>query len=97
VKFNVGLLILSVGLSAAFGVFDGAISCPVSDARRGSQLSLKPLRVDDTIGSLLSHPAFVGFARLLLPWDDRPYDEKTSLRDIASFLPYHTHVEPGIV
>jgi len=97
VKLNVALLILSVGLRTAFGVFDGAISAPVSDAPRGSQLSLKPLRVDDTIGALLSHPAFAGFARLLLPWDDRPYDETTSLRDIASFLPYHSHVEPGVI
>lgn len=96
-KLNGALLLLSIGLSAAFGVFDGAMSSPVNDVPRGSQLSLKPLRADDTIGSLLSHPAFAGFARLLLPWDDRPYNEKTSLRDIASFLPYHSHVDPGVV
>ena len=96
-KFNVAILILRVGLSAAFGVFNGAIAALANDAPRGSQLSLKQLRVDDTIRSLLSHPAFAGFARLLLPWDDRPYDEKTSLRDIASFLPYHSHVEPDVV
>lgn len=55
------------------------------------------LRVDHTIGDLLAHPAFSGFARLLLPWDDRRADGSLRLRDIASLLPYHTRVEPGVV
>ena len=55
------------------------------------------LRVDHTIGDLLAHPAFAGFARLLLPWDDRRADGSLRLRDIASLLPYHTRVEPGVV
>ena len=36
-----------------------------------SQTPAVHLRVDDTIDDLLEHPAFAGFARLLLPWDDR--------------------------
>ncbi len=55
------------------------------------------LRVDDTTGNLLKHPAFAGFARLTLPWDDRTYDETMPIRDIGQLLPYHTHVNPGIV
>ena len=35
-----------------------------------SQASAAHLRVDDTLGDLLKHPAFAGFGRLLLPWDD---------------------------
>jgi len=27
--------------------------------------------VESRIGDILRHPAFAGFARLLLPWDDR--------------------------
>ena len=27
--------------------------------------------VQNTIGDLLRHPAFTGFAHLILPWDDR--------------------------
>jgi acetyl esterase/lipase len=52
---------------------------------------------DDTISELLNHPAFAGFGRLLLPWDDRRYDPGLRLRDIGSLLPYHSHVEPGTV
>ena len=55
------------------------------------------LRVDDTIGELLAHPAFAGFGRLLLPWDDRRPESTMRLKDIGSLLPYHTHVEPDVV
>lgn len=55
------------------------------------------LRVDDTVGDLLKHPAFAGFARLLLPWDDRRVDPAMPLREIRSLLPYHSHVDPGVV
>jgi len=52
---------------------------------------------DDTIQDLLNHPAFAGFGRLLLPWDDRAEDGGLRLRDVGSLLPYHTHVDPGTV
>jgi acetyl esterase/lipase len=55
------------------------------------------LRPDDDIGNLLRHPAFAGFARLTLPWDDRVYDETMPIRDISELLPYHTHVNPEVV
>lgn len=42
--------------------------------------------------SIRNHPAFSGFGRLILPWDDRPYDESMRLAEIGSLLPYHTHV-----
>lgn len=51
----------------------------------------------DRIGDVLRHPAFQGYARLLLPWDDRSYDEGMRLSEVGSLLPYHTHVEPGVV
>ena len=62
-----------------------------------SRVTTEHLRVDDTVGDLLDHPAFAGFARLLLPWDDRPYDRTMRLSNIASLLPYHSHVEPTVV
>ena len=55
------------------------------------------LSVDATIRDLLSHTAFAGFGRLILPWDDRAYDESMRLGDIGSLLPYHSHVHPGDV
>lgn len=55
------------------------------------------LTADATIGALLKHPAFAGFSRLLLPWDDRTYDERMRLRDVGSLLPYHSHVDPASV
>lgn len=55
------------------------------------------LRPDSTIGDLLNHPAFVGFARLTLPWDDRSYDPLVPLTNIGSLLPYHSNVDPVAV
>ena len=54
------------------------------------------LRADSSVGDLLGHPAFRGFAPLLLPWDDRRYDEGMRLSEIGSLLPYHSHVDPAV-
>jgi hypothetical protein len=32
------------------------------------------LSLDSTIRDVLTHPAFAGFGRLILPWDDRKVD-----------------------
>jgi acetyl esterase/lipase len=55
------------------------------------------LNTDDSLRDLLGHPAFGSFARLLLPWDGRRYEENMRLRDIGSLLPYHSHVDPETV
>jgi acetyl esterase/lipase len=64
-------------------------------------LSLGPadlhLAPGSRIGDLLRHPAFQGYARLLLPWDDRRYDEGMRLSEIGSLLPYHSQVDPRVV
>ena len=54
------------------------------------------LIAENSVGELLSHPAFRGFARLILPWDDRRYDETMRLGEVGSLLPYHTHVDPSV-
>jgi acetyl esterase/lipase len=51
------------------------------------------LKASSTIGDLLRHPAFTGFARKLLPWDDRSYDEAMPLSAVGSLLPYHSNVD----
>jgi acetyl esterase/lipase len=63
----------------------------------GSKRPVGHLRVTDSIGDILTHPAFVGFGRLLLPWDDRRYDSAMRLSDVGALLPYHTHVAPAVV
>jgi acetyl esterase/lipase len=59
----------------------------------------QPVHLDarSTLRDLLQHPAFAGFAHLILPWDDRAYDEEMPLSRIGSLLPYHTHVDPETV
>lgn len=50
----------------------------------------------DPIGELIDHPTFMGFGRLLLPWNDR-MDLNMPLARIASLLPYHSHVDVDTV
>jgi len=55
------------------------------------------LTSQSTIADILRHPAFAGFSRLILPWDDRAYDDGMQLARIGSLLPFHTHVDPETV
>ena len=78
----------------------GVVSCLIvatASAIMASTASAAHLRVNDSVGDILQHPAFAGFARLVLPWDDRRYDRQMPIRDIGSLLPYHTHVDPVVV
>ena len=59
--------------------------------------SARHLTADDQIMDLLQHPAFSGFVRMILPWDDRAYERDMPLRRISTLLPYHTQVEPRVV
>jgi acetyl esterase/lipase len=52
------------------------------------------LSADDSVRDLLNHPALAGFAHLILPWDNRAYDEAMRLRDLGSIMPYHSHLDP---
>jgi acetyl esterase/lipase len=75
-----------------------AIFCwqPEGGTKEPGGMQMAHLRVGSTLGEVLHHPAFAGFARRILPWDDKPYDERLLLRDIGSLLPYHTHVAPDL-
>lgn len=75
-----------------------AIACwqPDGVTKELARMQIAHLRVDSTLGDLLHHPAFAGFAQRILPWDDKAYDERLLLRDIGSLLPYHTHVDPDL-
>jgi acetyl esterase/lipase len=55
------------------------------------------VEAQSTLGDILRHPSFAGFSRLLLPWDDRAYDEQMPLARIGTLLPYHSHVDPDTV
>jgi acetyl esterase/lipase len=97
------LLATSV-LSAPFAeeAREGEIARPdrrVHATRSAALFKMKPghLKADSTIKDLLSHPAFSGYSRLLLPWGDRGYDETMRLDDIGTLLSYHSHVDPATV
>ena len=53
--------------------------------------------VDDRLVDILGHPAFAGFARLVLPSVDLDIAPDARIASIASTLPYHQNVDPHVV
>lgn len=92
------LIVVLLSLTAWMFHARGVPESSVAAAQRAVPATLTAhLDVTSTIGDLLRHPAFAGSAPLLLPWDDRAYDERMPLTRIGSLLPYHTHVDPTTV
>ena len=58
------------------------------------QVQSSHLNINSTITEVIAHPAFAGFGRLLLPWDNRKLDGNMQLREISALLPYHSEVNP---
>ena len=82
----------------AGSVFAILFACAIAMEALLGRAEGRHLRADDTIQDLLNHAAFTGFARLLLPGDDRTYDGRMALRDLGTLLPYHSHVDtPSVV
>jgi acetyl esterase/lipase len=92
-------LLLMPALAEANGKDMVFVSSRDDETSKGAVIGTRGrhLNADDSLRDLLGHPAFAGFARLLLPWDGRRYDENMRLRDIGSLLPYHSHVDPETV
>ncbi len=55
------------------------------------------LTTDDSVRNIAGHPAFKGFSQLMLPKENDTYYLDTPLSNVRSLMPYHSHVDPGIV
>ena len=55
------------------------------------------ITIDDTFRQMVHHPAFKGFGRYLLPWENDTTDYDRPLRHVGSLMPYHSHVDPDLV
>ncbi len=53
--------------------------------------------VNDRIVDILGHPAFAGFAHLMMPRVDLEIAPDARIASIASTLPYHQNVDPHVV
>ena len=87
-------------LLSLLGGLDGRSVTEASPAARDTGVSATlggHLGAESTLRDVLRHPSFAGFGRLLLPWDDRAYDEQMPLTRVGSLLPYHSHVDPETV
>ncbi|MBL0291981.1 MAG: alpha/beta hydrolase [Betaproteobacteria bacterium] len=91
---------LLVVLSASAGgrELEGPQPKTVQSSQPARQAAMNAhLSMDDRLGDLMAHPAFAGFAPLLLPRTDLEIDQNAKLGRIGSLLPYHQNVEPSDV
>jgi acetyl esterase/lipase len=61
------------------------------------QGSYDHITTNDTVRTIVNHPAFKGFNRLMLPGDNNTNHYDTPLSNVRSLMPYHSHVNPDIV
>lgn len=55
------------------------------------------LKTDDLVRTIVEHPAFNGFSKLMLPTERDAYYLDTPLNNARSLMPYHDHVDPVTV
>lgn len=55
------------------------------------------VNANTTIGQLLAHPAFAGFAQHLLARESDATRSDVALRDVHTFMPYHSAVNADVV
>jgi acetyl esterase/lipase len=55
------------------------------------------ITTNDTVRTIVNHPAFKGFSRLILPGENSAYHDDTPLSNVRSLMPYHGHVDPDMV
>jgi acetyl esterase/lipase len=55
------------------------------------------ITTNDSVRHILNHPAFKGFGKYLLPWENDTNYYNTPLNNISSLLLYHNQVDPNIV
>jgi acetyl esterase/lipase len=89
--------VLLASLPLLFDPAGGRTETVMPQSERAEITERRRLSETSTIGDVLRHPAFSGYARHILPWDDRPYDEAMTLSDIGGLLPYHSAIDTGTV
>lgn len=89
--------VLLASVPFLFDPAGGRAETVMPQSERAETTERRRLSATSTIGDVLRHPAFSGYARHILPWDDRLYDEAMRMSDIGGLLPYHSAVDTGTV
>lgn len=85
-----GILLLSLPLS---GCMEQAGHTRVLATEEGGTMQAGRLTTENTVGDVISHPAFAGFGQFILP-TEWGYNAEMPLAEIAALLPYHSHIDP---
>jgi hypothetical protein len=66
-------------------------------AEMEAQTKNEHLTTNQFVRDVVNHPAFKRFSELLLPWEDNSGNYDTRLNQVGSLMPYHGHVNAGVV
>lgn len=67
-------------------------ACMAELKKNDTKTQYEHLTTNSTIGDLLNHPAFGGFAEQMLPFNNRSYNKNMMLSNISSLMVYHSHI-----
>jgi acetyl esterase/lipase len=90
-------------MKRGFFIFLVIMPCALSVCAQGSGEGVSHsglnghLRVNDPVSAIINHPAFEGFGRYLMPWDDRNRNYDMPIMRVASTMPYHNYIQPQVV
>lgn len=98
----VGLFLLLLFLTSTTGAGTVASASPISpNVYKRISIAVQQQRghltTDNSIRDIVTHPAFREFGNLLLPWEDNTRYYATRLREVGQLMPYHSHVNAGVV
>ena len=93
------VVILMLLLTACTGgaVMANANTGKTLHTKGNGQGSYTHITTDDSVRRIVEHPAFKGFSRLMLPREHDTYYLDTPLSNVRSLMPYHSHVDPGVI
>jgi acetyl esterase/lipase len=103
--FWTGTLSATAGEAWCFTFYQGRVH--TDDLWRHYGFAIRPvtengneydrLTVNNSVSEIVSHPAFAGFGRYLMPWDDPNRNYNIPITQVASTMPYHNYIQPQVV
>jgi len=90
------MIFITSGMETNIAMSAGNTDAILSEEGNGTG-SYSHITTSDLVHDIVNHPAFKSFGQYILPWGNNTSYYDMSLKNVHSLLPYHNHVDPGVV